>query len=87
MAEANTATGIEPTANPGPAPAAEPAAAGAKPAAMEGTVSGAAAHETGAPPAANDLSKEEEVGDSEVKIEAQPVAAGNLGYKAPGLIK
>lgn len=36
---------------------------------------------------AAELPKEEKVGEDEVKIEAQPVAEGVLGYKAPGLIK
>ena len=35
----------------------------------------------------SDLPKEEKVGDKAVKIKAQPIAAGNLGYKAPGLMK
>ena len=30
---------------------------------------------------------EEKVGEDAVKIEAQPIAEGVLGYKAPGLIK
>ena len=38
-------------------------------------------------PATTDLPKEENLAKDEVKVEAQPVAAGNLGYKAPGLIK
>ena len=37
--------------------------------------------------APQDLPKEEKVDKDEVKIEAQPIAAGNLGYKAPGLIR
>ena len=40
-----------------------------------------------APSVTTGLPKEEKVAKDEVKIEAQPVAAGNLGYKAPGLIK
>ena len=36
---------------------------------------------------AAELPKEEKVGENEVKIEAQPIAEGVLGYKAPGLIK
>lgn len=55
------------------APAAEPAAEGAEPA--------AAAEETTA------LPKEEKTADGEVKITAEPVYSGALGYKAPGLIK
>ena len=36
---------------------------------------------------AAELPKEEKVAEDAVKIEAQPVAEGVLGYKAPGLIK
>ena len=39
------------------------------------------------PAAATELPKEEKVSNDAVKIEAQPMAAGNLGYKAPGLLK
>ena len=39
------------------------------------------------PVAAAELPKEEKVSNEAVKIEAQPIAAGNLGYKAPGLLK
>ena len=38
-------------------------------------------------PTADELPKEEKVGENAVKIEAKPIAAGNLGYKGPGLIK
>ena len=39
------------------------------------------------PAAASELPKEEKVGKDAVKIEAQPIASGHLGYKAPGLLK
>ena len=34
--------------------------------------------------ASEELPKEEKVGNKEVKIEAVPITAGNLGYKAQG---
>ena len=37
--------------------------------------------------AATDPPKEQHLAKDEVKVEAQPIAAGNLGYKGPGLIK
>ena len=67
-------------------PAAENTVSDHKPTAVEPAAP--AADTDAAPVAASvELPKEEQVGDNEVKIEAQPVAAGNLGYKAPGLIK
>lgn len=38
-------------------------------------------------PATTEAPKEEKVSSDAVKVEAQPIAAGNLGYKAPGLLK
>ncbi|KAK0640324.1 hypothetical protein DIS24_g9492 [Lasiodiplodia hormozganensis] len=69
---AETAPAEEPkTEDATDAPAAEPAAEGAEPAAEETTA----------------LPKEEKTADGEVKITAEPVYSGALGYKAPGLIK
>lgn len=40
-----------------------------------------------AAPAVATVPKEDKVSDDAVRIEAQPIAAGNLGYKAPGILK
>ena len=37
--------------------------------------------------AISELPKEEKVGEDAVKVEAQPITSGHLGYKAPGLLK